>query len=134
MKTYELQVLDKGSWQTDSVYDQRGLAETQAKQMDGNSRYAGIRVIEEVFHEGSDKSVCTTVYRDAGHRQESEDRIQKSRQAIRTQAPASNKEVTRVPRKKVPQRNTGSNLAGLYWGLGIAAVIAATGGGAFMLL
>lgn len=61
MRTYELQVLTKGSWQTDSIYDERRLAETQAKQLESASRHEGIRVIEEVFHEGAEKSVCTTV-------------------------------------------------------------------------
>lgn len=133
MKTYELQVLNRGSWKTDSVYDERRLAETQAKQLESASRHEGIRVIEEVFHAGADKSVCTTVYRDTGKRRENVDRIQKSQQDIRNSPPASNKEVTRVPRKKMPQRAAASSSAGLYWGLGIAAAIAAIGGGAFML-
>jgi len=55
MKFYELQVLGKGNWLTDSVYDDRELAVTQARQLDGNSRFGGIRVIEEIFSEGSQK-------------------------------------------------------------------------------
>ena len=87
MKSYELQVLDKGNWLTDSVYDDRDLAVTQARQLDGNSRFGGIRVIEEIFSEGSQKSVCKTVFRDSGNRRATGDRIAKSRKEIRDCAP-----------------------------------------------
>jgi hypothetical protein len=135
MKSYELQVLDKGNWLTDSVYDDRDLAVDQARQLDGNNRFGGIRVIEEIFTEGSSKSVCKTVFRDSGNRQESEDRIAKSKNEIRGRAPkpGGHKQVTRIPRKKTPRRAESSS-AGLYWAIGILLIIALAGGGAYLFL
>lgn len=135
MKSYELQVLGKGNWLTDSVYDDRELAVTQARQLVGNSRFGGIRVIEEIFSEGSQKSVCKTDFRNSGNRRATEDRIAKSRMEIRDCAPKPGEptQVTRIPRKKMPRRAELSS-AGLYWAVGIVLLIALAGGGAYLFL
>lgn len=136
MKSYELQVLDNGNWRTDSVYDDRILAETQARQLDGNNRFGGIRVVEEIFHADTEKSVSKTIYRDSGNRQATAKRISDTRKSIRESAPkpGQNKHVTRISAKKKPKRATATKSTGLYWALGTGALVVLAGGAAIALL
>ena len=93
-------------------------------------------MVEEVFDEKAQKYFSKTIYRDFGDRQASDDRIEKARQAIRerTPKPATVKPVTRVSRKKKPQRAAASKSTGLYWAVGIIAFIALLGGGVVALI
>ena len=63
MISYEVQIQQSGSWNTDSTYDDRELAELRARQVESGSRTAPVRVVEEVFEEKTQKYVLRTIYR-----------------------------------------------------------------------
>jgi hypothetical protein len=64
MQTFELQIYRNGNWKTDSMYDDRALAEMEARRMDESGRYESLRVIEEVFDRTTEKTKVRTIYRD----------------------------------------------------------------------
>jgi hypothetical protein len=63
MQSFELQVLDRGKWKMDSVYDDRTLAIAEAERVNEGRRYVGIRVVEEVYDEATNMSKCRTLFR-----------------------------------------------------------------------
>lgn len=63
MQSFELQTLDRGKWRTDSVYDDRTLAITQAERVNEGRRYVGIRVVEEIYDEATNMTKCRTLFR-----------------------------------------------------------------------
>ena len=63
MIAYELHTLRNGQWKMDSVFDDRGLALSQATQADDSKRYAGIRLIEENYDENTEKATTRVIFR-----------------------------------------------------------------------
>ena len=49
MRAFEIHTFREGQWKVDSVYDDRELAMHEARKVDENGRYAGVRVIEEKY-------------------------------------------------------------------------------------
>ena len=66
MKSFEIQLYRSGTWKTDSIYDDRALAEMEARRMEGSTRYGSLRIIEEIFDEKTDTTKLRTIYRDKG--------------------------------------------------------------------
>ena len=66
MKSFEIQLYRSGTWKTDSMYDDRALAEMEARRMEGSTRYGSLRIIEEIFDEKTDTTKLRTIYRDKG--------------------------------------------------------------------
>ncbi len=81
MISYEVQIQQAGSWNTDSTYDDRELAELRARQVESGSRTATVRVVEEVFVEETQKYVLRTIYRGTRSQQTTQDKVDESRQA-----------------------------------------------------
>ncbi len=62
MKSFEIQLFRDGTWKTDSIYDDRGLAELEARRMETSPRYKKLRIIEEVYDEKSETTKIRTIY------------------------------------------------------------------------
>ncbi len=63
LKAYEIHTFQGGRWKIDSVFDDRDLALFEAQRMDELGRHPGIRVIEEEFDEGTQKTKIRTIFR-----------------------------------------------------------------------
>ena len=63
MRAFEIHTFREGQWKVDSVYDDRELAVREARKVDENGRYAGVRVIEENYDESSDLTTTRTIFR-----------------------------------------------------------------------
>lgn len=76
MKAYEIQTFQDGKWKIDSVFDDRELALFEARRVDEGNRYAGVRVVEEVYDEASDLTTTRTIFR--GSRADRNERARKA--------------------------------------------------------
>ena len=63
MRAFEIHTIRDGQWKVDSVFDDRELAMHEARKVDDNGRYAGVRVIEENYDESSDLTTTRTIFR-----------------------------------------------------------------------
>ncbi len=63
MRAFEIHTFRDGQWKVDSVFDDRELAVHEARKVDQNGRYAGVRVIEENYDESSDLTTTRTIFR-----------------------------------------------------------------------
>lgn len=86
MKAYEIQTFQEGKWKIDSVFDDRDLALFEARRVDEGNRYAGVRVIEEIYDEASDLTTTRTIFR--GSRADRNERARKAAAASRSAARA----------------------------------------------
>ncbi len=62
--SYELYSLREGHWSLDSVYDDRGLALNEARQLFKRRREKGVKVVKENYDDETNKSLPTTIYRE----------------------------------------------------------------------
>ena len=69
MKSFEIQLYRSGTWKTDSIYDDRALAEMEARRMEDSARFSSLRIIEEIFDERTETTKLRTIYRDKGFQQ-----------------------------------------------------------------
>ena len=63
MRAFEIHTFREGQWKVDSVFDDRELAIHEARKVDENGRYTGVRVIEENYDEASDLTTTRTIFR-----------------------------------------------------------------------
>ena len=63
MRSFEIHTFREGVWKIDSVYDDRQLAIFEAKRIAEGTRYAGVKVIEEVDDEVSNLTTTRTLFR-----------------------------------------------------------------------
>ncbi len=141
MKSFEVQIQRAGLWQGDSVYDDRDAAEQRALQYESSRQpgrhHGGVRVIEEVFVERTQKYMTRTVYRDTKFQEAVQAKLDISRQARAQTANAGQPhkrdepEMTpghwRTPPASMRKALTGNQLFGIFAllvGLGIGALIA----------
>jgi hypothetical protein len=106
MRAFEIQTYQDGKWKIDSVFDDRDLALFEARRVDEGSRYAGVRVIEEIYDEVSDLTTTRTIFR--GGRAERQERAR--REAVRrsptAHAAAEEKESRRRAGRPPPARTS----------------------------
>lgn len=81
MKSFELQLYRDGVWKTDSIYDDRGLAELEARRLDESPRYGHVRVIEEVYDEKTNRTALRTIFRGSKFHELNEKKLEETRQA-----------------------------------------------------
>ena len=144
MISYEVQIQQSGSWNTDSTYDDRDLAELRARQVESGSRAAPpVRVVEEVFVEKTQKYVLRTIYRGTESKKSAQDKVGESRQTRTETAIADQPSERKEPEKRkrpegtseqqrTPPANTRKSLSAnrlfaiftLIVGLGIGILIA----------
>ncbi|MEE8334687.1 MAG: hypothetical protein V3R85_12645 [Alphaproteobacteria bacterium] len=92
MQSFELQVYKASKWEFDSYFDDRDTALFEATRLHESDRYNGIRVLEEVFREGSDTSDCSVIYsRLKKMTEEVDPRLQAAKEVTRMVARESNK-------------------------------------------
>lgn len=58
---FEIQVLDKGDWKIDSIFDDGDLAEIEASRVFGRGAYEAVRVVQENYNEAMDTTSVRTV-------------------------------------------------------------------------
>lgn len=63
MKAFEIHTFSGGKWKIDSIFDDRDLALFEAQRMENSKRYAGVRVVEELFDEQSQQTLTRTIYK-----------------------------------------------------------------------
>ncbi len=63
LKAYEIHTFQGGKWKIDLVFDDRDLALFEAQRMDESGRHPGVRVIEEDYDEGTQKTKIRTIFR-----------------------------------------------------------------------
>ncbi|MFQ5483460.1 MAG: hypothetical protein ACE5FR_05485 [Rhodospirillales bacterium] len=64
--SYELYSLREGHWNLDSVYDDRGLALQEARQLFKRRHEKGVKVVKENYDDETNKSIPTTIYHEGG--------------------------------------------------------------------
>lgn len=94
MKSFEIHTMRDGRWAIDSVFNDRDLALFEARRVDENRRYNGVRVIEEVYDETSGLTTHRTIFRG---------RRSTARKAERRKGPARNSRAAPAPRGGVGQ-------------------------------
>lgn len=102
MKAYEIQTFQDGKWKIDSVFDDRDLALFEARRVDEGNRYAGVRVIEEVYDEASDLTTTRTIFR--GSRADRNERARKAAAASRSNARVARAAPTGGRPRRAPPR------------------------------
>ena len=75
MKAFEIHTFRDAQWQVDSVFDDRDFAVHEARKVDENGRYAGVRVIEENYDKSSDHTTIRTIFRGKKERAKSKARM-----------------------------------------------------------
>lgn len=63
MRAFEIHTYQGGKWSIDSIFDDRELALHEAQRMDQSGRYVGVRVVEEVYDEATDRTSTKTIFR-----------------------------------------------------------------------
>jgi hypothetical protein len=58
---FEIQVLNKGDWKIDSIFDDGDLAEVEASRVFGRGAYDAVRVVQENYNEATDTTSIRTV-------------------------------------------------------------------------
>ena len=124
MRSFEIQAYKNGAWQTDAIYDDGDLAMLDAHRMAEGGRYLGLRLVEEVFEEGQDRSRCTIIWKSKkGTLQRNETR----RKQIPPVGPGSQKEPVDVLRTREPRSarkpGRGVSLAYILWSLLLIAIL-----------
>lgn len=64
MNSFEIQLFRDGAWKTDSFYDDRELAETEARRMENSTRFGSLRIVEETYDPKTQMMSMRTIYRD----------------------------------------------------------------------
>ena len=106
MKAFEIHTFHGGRWKIDSVFDDRELAIFEAKRMDTSTRYAGVRVVEEIFDESNSQTATRTVYRGTRVAQANEEAVKQAAD-VRTRAHADRRRRTEkkdVERKQMARK------------------------------
>lgn len=58
---FEIQVLNKGNWKIDSIFDDGDLAEVEASRVFGRGAHDAVRVVQENYNEATDTTSVRTV-------------------------------------------------------------------------
>jgi hypothetical protein len=103
MKSFEIQTMRDGRWGIDSVFNDRELALFEARRVVEGKRYAGVRVIEEVYDEASGLTTTRTIFR--GNKNVAQREDKRPPPAKRSGGPSAYSQGTeheRVPRHREP--------------------------------
>ncbi len=60
--SYEVYSLREGNWSLDSVYDDRGLALDEARQLVKRRYEKGVKVVKENYDDETNKAIPTTIF------------------------------------------------------------------------
>ncbi len=94
--SFEIHTFVNGEWKIDSIFDSRDLALSEARRVDEGRRYSGVRVIEEIFDEGTQNVTSRTIYRGSKVDEENAAALeQKKRVRAEVQAKAAKRKVAK---------------------------------------
>jgi hypothetical protein len=62
MQAYEIQVYQNGRWEFDSYFNDRDLVLSEAERIGFSGRYSGVRVLEETYHDETNKADCKVIF------------------------------------------------------------------------
>jgi hypothetical protein len=103
MKSFEIHTMRDGRWGIDSVFNDRDLALFEARRVDENRRYNGVRVIEEVYDETSGMTTHRTIFRGRKSSARKADRRKRPDRTSRAApAPRGGVGQERAPRARAP--------------------------------
>ena len=130
MSTFELQTFHAGKWAVDSYFDDRDLAMSEAERLDNSPRHSGVRVLQEDFDDGSDRSTVRVIFTkvkdggetDGGWRGQVKKPSQKPSQKASGTRAASN---GGTKSKRQPKKQHGTS--NLYWIISIAVILLLAG-------
>ncbi len=107
MRAFEIHTYTRGRWKIDSVFDDRELAVFEARRMDTSGRFAGVRVVEEVFDERAERSTTRTIYRGSKVADANRAELQKRSQIRHDAAQSRKKRSERIVerRKQIQKKN-----------------------------
>jgi hypothetical protein len=63
MHSYEIQTFKDGEWKVGSIFDDREEAIDEARRIEQSTRYAGVKVIQEIWDEENNTSTFRTLFR-----------------------------------------------------------------------
>jgi len=61
LTAFEIQVLNKGDWKIDSIFDDQELATFEANRVFGRGVYDTVRVVQEIYNEVTDTASARTI-------------------------------------------------------------------------
>jgi len=126
VKSFEIQLFREGTWKTDSIYDDRGLAEMEARRMETSPRYKNLRIIEEAYDEKSETTKLRTIYRDKNFMEKLAKRTEKVRQEETNQTIVTKREREYETRRQ-KKKKSGSNFTRIAINLTLIAVVGIAG-------
>jgi hypothetical protein len=109
MRAFEIHTYTDGKWKIDSVFDDRELAIFEAQRIDDSNRYAGVRVVEEVFDESTQKTATKTIFRGGRVEQDAKRAPPQQRSQQRAAAPRGSSGGTRKGGARRPPKKSKSN-------------------------
>lgn len=126
MKSFEIQLYRSGAWKTDSIYDDRALAEMEARRMETSARYANLRIIEEVYDEKSDSTKLRTIYRDRAF----QEKVAKKSETVRLKDKHNNntqKRARKYETRRQAKAKSGGNMTKIIINLVLIGVVGIAG-------
>ncbi len=121
MNSFEIQIFRDGAWKTDSIYDDRELAEIEAHRMEASTRIGSLRIVEESYDLKTKTMSLRTIYRD---RQFQEQITQKTKSSLQQKQDIAMKEIHRANAMTAgpPGAGVGVNIFSLIVKLGLIGV------------
>ena len=101
MIAFEIHIHKNGAWKVDSIFDDRELALHEARRAEASNRYAGIRVVEEVWDEATGKTNTRVIFRTS--RADKEARARRAAAGPKPRRPAPRHGTGREPVRKSPK-------------------------------
>lgn len=130
MSTFEIQVYKSGIWSTDSCFDDRDIAMSEAERLDVTARHAGVRILQADYDEASNKSTCRVVFSKSRQSDASQDWRGEAKPASMALTSAANTDRASLPglRRFSPKRGNAS----IYIGLAVAFIVFIAGAAAMI--
>jgi hypothetical protein len=62
VQAYEIQIYQNGRWEFDSYFNDRDLVLSEAERIGFSGRYSGVRVLEEIYNDETNKADCKVIF------------------------------------------------------------------------
>ncbi len=134
LTAFEIQVLNKGDWKIDSIFDDQELATFEANRVFGRGIYDTVRVVQEIYNEVTDTASARTIAELTRAAVTAPGRkVAKTKKSARSAVPqmmkAAMAEPTANDADKVPKTKSG----GLWWFALVATSVGISAGGLVLL-
>lgn len=134
LTAFEIQVLNKGDWMIDSIFDDQELATFEANRVFGRGVYDTVRVVQEIYNEVTDTASARTIAELTRAAVATPGRkVAKTKKSTRSAVPQMMKEAMSEPAAndvgQVPKPESG----GLWWFTLVAKSVGISAGGLVLL-